>query len=88
VLLAFDWPEGGNHDDFLGFAIRRNPGYGRAGAGDLAPADLARPAGDEGEHLLLGGEGPRLAMVGFGQRKVEQSFRGGDFNVLRDKLGS
>lgn len=27
VLLAFDWPEGGTRDDFLGFAIRRTPGF-------------------------------------------------------------
>lgn len=31
VLLAFDWPDGGRHDDFLGFAIQRDPGYGRDG---------------------------------------------------------
>lgn len=28
VLLAFDWPDGGRHEDFLGFAIQRSPGYG------------------------------------------------------------
>lgn len=27
VLLAFDWPEGHARDDFLGFAIRRTPGF-------------------------------------------------------------
>ena len=27
VLLALDWPNGRSHDDFLGFAIRRAPGY-------------------------------------------------------------
>ncbi|WP_027801058.1 phospholipase D-like domain-containing protein [Paraburkholderia dilworthii] len=27
VLLAFDWPEGGTRDDFLGFAIKRTPGF-------------------------------------------------------------
>ncbi|MGF6773385.1 phosphatidylserine/phosphatidylglycerophosphate/cardiolipin synthase-like enzyme [Paraburkholderia sp. GAS199] len=27
VLLAFDWPEGQNRDDFLGFAIKRTPGF-------------------------------------------------------------
>jgi phosphatidylserine/phosphatidylglycerophosphate/cardiolipin synthase-like enzyme len=32
VLLAFDWPEGENHPDFLGFAIQRNPGYSAGGA--------------------------------------------------------
>ena len=27
VLLAFDWPEGHTRSDFLGFAIRRTPGF-------------------------------------------------------------
>lgn len=27
VLLAFDWPDGGARKDFLGFAIRRSPGF-------------------------------------------------------------
>lgn len=27
VLLAFDWPQGRVRTDFLGFAIRRNPGF-------------------------------------------------------------
>ncbi|MFM0740781.1 phospholipase D-like domain-containing protein [Paraburkholderia xenovorans] len=27
VLLAFDWPDGKNRDDFLGFAIKRTPGF-------------------------------------------------------------
>ena len=27
VLLAFDWPEGATRKDFLGFAIRRTPGF-------------------------------------------------------------
>lgn len=27
TLLAFDWPAGSKHADFLGFAIRRSPGY-------------------------------------------------------------
>lgn len=31
VLLAFDWPEGVYHSDFLGFAIRRDPGFGKDG---------------------------------------------------------
>ena len=30
VLLAFDWPAGGSRRDFLGFAIKRAPGYGGA----------------------------------------------------------
>ncbi|MCA1385654.1 hypothetical protein I6F21_08650 [Bradyrhizobium sp. NBAIM03] len=29
VLLTFDWKDGAEHEDFLGFAIQRNPGYGR-----------------------------------------------------------
>lgn len=32
VLLAFDWPDGEQHPDFLGFAIRRSPGYAKGGA--------------------------------------------------------
>lgn len=28
ILLAFDWPDGEKHSNFLGFAIRRDPGYG------------------------------------------------------------
>ena len=28
VLLAFDWPSGDQRPDFLGFAIRRTPGFG------------------------------------------------------------
>lgn len=31
VLLTFDWEDGANHPDFLGFAIQRDPGYGRDG---------------------------------------------------------
>jgi hypothetical protein len=27
VLLAFDWPDGSEHENFLGFAIRRTPGF-------------------------------------------------------------
>lgn len=27
VLLAFDWPQAASRDDFLGFAIRRTPGF-------------------------------------------------------------
>lgn len=29
VLLAFDWPEGATKNDFLGFAIKREPGFNR-----------------------------------------------------------
>lgn len=32
VLLAFDWPDGKDHPDFLGFAIERDPGYQKNGA--------------------------------------------------------
>ena len=28
ILLAFDWADGPEHPDFLGFAIQRDPGYG------------------------------------------------------------
>jgi hypothetical protein len=28
VLLAFDWNEGAKKNDFLGFAIKREPGFG------------------------------------------------------------
>src|SRR5262245_31228411 len=31
VLLAFDWPAGGSRNDFLGFAIKRAPGFRRNG---------------------------------------------------------
>lgn len=34
VLLAFDWPDGGQYEDFLGFAIQRTPGYGSGKASD------------------------------------------------------
>jgi hypothetical protein len=30
VLLAFDWADGAERDDFLGFAIERKPGFGGA----------------------------------------------------------
>src|SRR5437773_322929 len=35
VFLAFDWPDGGKHDDFIGFAIRRQPGHKAGGAADF-----------------------------------------------------
>ena len=31
VLPTFDWKDGKGHKDFLGFAIKRNPGYGKDG---------------------------------------------------------
>ena len=33
VLLAVDWPDGANRQDFLGFAIRRTPGFIDLGTG-------------------------------------------------------
>ncbi len=55
VLLAFDWEDGPQHPDFLGFAIQRNPGYGRDGKPqflfnklDFVPlAEDARPKGSD-----------------------------------------
>ena len=35
VFLAFDWPDGGKHDDFIGFAIQRKPGHKAGGAADF-----------------------------------------------------
>jgi len=35
VLLTFDWADGENHPDFLGFAIERNPGYSKNGAAEF-----------------------------------------------------
>ncbi|HEX6715473.1 MAG TPA: phospholipase D-like domain-containing protein [Pyrinomonadaceae bacterium] len=31
VFLAFDWPDGPKTQDFLGFAIERDPGFGKSG---------------------------------------------------------
>ena len=39
VLLALDWPDGENHPDFLGFAIKRTPGF-------LDPKTQVRSASD------------------------------------------
>ncbi|WP_027526732.1 phospholipase D-like domain-containing protein [Bradyrhizobium sp. Ec3.3] len=55
VLLTFDWRDGAEHQDFLGFAIQRNPGYGRDGKPqflfnklDFVPlAEDARPKGSD-----------------------------------------
>ncbi len=55
VLLAFDWPDGKDHPDFLGFSILRDPGYGRDGRPqflfnklDFIPiAENARPKGSD-----------------------------------------
>jgi phosphatidylserine/phosphatidylglycerophosphate/cardiolipin synthase-like enzyme len=35
VFLAFDWPDGDQHADFLGFAIQRQPGHKAGGAPDF-----------------------------------------------------
>ena len=50
VLLAFDWAEGRDRNDFLGFAIRRTPGFGRQSQSWLpnrlsfdGPADMNHP---------------------------------------------
>lgn len=32
VLLCFDWSDGSKHPDFLGFSIKRSPGFGKTGA--------------------------------------------------------
>lgn len=34
VLLAFNWEDGKSHEDFLGFAILRSPGYSKDGKPD------------------------------------------------------
>jgi len=39
VLLAFDWPDGGSRQDFLGFAIRRTPGFQDLKTGVTAASD-------------------------------------------------
>lgn len=39
VLLAFDWADGASRDDFLGFAIRRTPGFADLKTGKLAASD-------------------------------------------------
>ncbi len=37
VLLAMDWSDGANRDDFLGFAIRRTPGFQDNKTSNFAP---------------------------------------------------
>jgi|SRR5882672_2651008 len=39
VLLAMDWPDGEARSDFLGFAIRRTPGFKNLQTGVVAPSD-------------------------------------------------
>lgn len=51
MLPGNDWPGGGAHENYLGFAIQRNPGYARGGKADYlfnkldlkALADGAKP---------------------------------------------
>ena len=48
VLLAFDWPEGDGRADFLGFAIRRTPGFTSPAPGwlpNLIGFDGPKPGG-------------------------------------------
>ena len=40
VLLAMDWPDGVNRLDFLGFAIRRTPGFLDLSTGLVAPSSF------------------------------------------------
>ena len=40
VLLAMDWPDGANRPDFLGFAIRRTPGFLDLSMGVVAPSSF------------------------------------------------
>src|SRR2546425_3137315 len=51
VLLAFDWPDGKDHADFLGFAIKRDPGHGEEGRPDFLFNKIAF-------HPLTSGERP------------------------------
>ncbi len=52
VLLAFDWEDGTQHEDFLGFAIRRTPGFGnnqnflvnKLDFKSIAPTDKPKPS--------------------------------------------
>src|SRR5574341_954585 len=39
VLLAFDWADGESRNDFLGFAIRRTPGFQDLATGASAASD-------------------------------------------------
>jgi PLD-like domain len=39
VLLAMDWPDGESRTDFLGFAIRRTPGFQDLKTGTMAASD-------------------------------------------------
>jgi phosphatidylserine/phosphatidylglycerophosphate/cardiolipin synthase-like enzyme len=52
VLLAFDWPEGPKHSDFLGFAIKRSPGHKAGAKSDFLLNKLGfnDPVKDPGPH--------------------------------------
>src|SRR5438477_12984487 len=39
VLLAMDWQDGENRNDFLGFAISRSPGFKDLATGKRNPSD-------------------------------------------------
>jgi len=39
VLLAMDWADGESRQDFLGFAIRRTPGFTHLATGAVSPSD-------------------------------------------------
>ena len=39
VFLAMDWKDGFNQEDFLGFAIKRIPGFRKKSGGQYAPSD-------------------------------------------------
>jgi len=39
ILLAIDWLDGESRDDFLGFAIRRTPGFADLATGPMAASD-------------------------------------------------
>ena len=39
VLLAMDWPDGATRNDFLGFAVRRTPGFKNLQTGVVATTD-------------------------------------------------
>jgi len=48
VLLAFDWPEGAGTPDFLGFAIKREPGFDLLGNLQAGPSWLPNRIGFNG----------------------------------------
>jgi len=54
VLLAFNWEDGADHPDFLGFAIQRSPGFSSA-----APQFLANKIGFDPPPKATKGQKPR-----------------------------